>query len=233
MSSTSERTFGSRLQNAKTLKTYIVGFDNYQPESGENSPEDLQETITIIETLNPQVETSVYNYRQEVAERRIIFSIAPTSIKKIATPINAYYRGKFGKNSSQYLAISALVAKIRGTKLVRTSKTDQETHSTAQLSYGSILQNFKNIITDIEALGADYTPANNDIKLEKLIDIKSLAETRNEKVSQAFAIMSPKQDQRQDVYDILSSKSLHIKDLVQSQYGFDSSEYNLVKGLNI
>lgn len=233
MSSTTERTFGSRLAKAKTLKIYISSFENFQPDSGEYSADDLQTSITLVEALNPQVATALYNYKQVVAIRRSIYATTPLSIKKISTPINAFYRGKFGKKSSQYLAINALVAKIRGVKLVKSSKVDEETHSVSQRSYGSVLQNFKNIISDIEALGTGYNPANNNITLEKLIELKNQAEESNQNVSLAFTILSPKQTQRQDAYDELSDKALHIKDFVQSQYGVDSSEYNLVKGLNI
>lgn len=233
MASTSERSFGSRLEKAKTLKINISGFINYQPDSGEYSPEDLQQSITLIEGLNPQVATSLYSYRQKVAQRRIVYNNAPLSIKKIITPINAFYRGKFGKKSSQYLAIKLLVAKIRGIKINKSSKVSEETHSVSQLSYGSILLNFKNIITDIEALGGDYNPANNDITLDKLIDLKEQAEASNESVSGIFGVLKPKQDQRQDAYDTLTDKAQHIKDFVQSQYGINSSEYKLVKGLNI
>ena len=142
-------------------------------------------------------------------------------------------RAKFGKNSSNYLITKSLVAKIRGIKLKSETKVDAETHSVSQQSYGSILLNFQNLINDIQALGTEYEPANEAIKLRNLIDIKMQAELSNENVTLAFGNLTSKQDQRLAAFNILSEKAQRIKDYVQSQYGIDSSEYKLAKGLNI
>jgi hypothetical protein len=233
MFSKSERSFGSRIEKAKKLKTLISGFTNYQPETGEFSIDDLQQSIEIAENLNPQVATALFNYRQVVAQRREIYTKSPLSIKKIITPVNAFFRAKFGKTSSNYLTTKSLVAKIRGVKLKSQAKVDEETHSVSQQSYGSILLNFQNLINDIEALELVYNPVNVSIKLDKLIDLKILAQKSNDDVTEAFGILTPKQDQRLAAFKTLSEKAQRIKDYVQSQYGINSSEYKLVKGLNI
>lgn len=233
MASKSERSFGSRVEKANKLKIFISGFNNYHPDSGEFSVDDLQQAITLAETLNPQVEAALYKYRQEVAKRRVLYINTPSSIKRTITPINSFFRAKFGKNSSQYLATKALVAKIRGVKIKTQKATDEQTHSVSQQSYGSILLNFKNLITDIETLGAIYNPTNDAIKLVNLLSLKNQAEASNDFVSQAFGVLTPAQTQRQQAFDQHSAKALRIKDFVQSQYGIDSAEYKLVKGLNI
>lgn len=233
MSSTTERSYGSRIEKAKKLKTFITGFTNYQPANGEFSPDDFQLAIDEAETLSPQVATTLFNYRQVVAQRREIYTKSPLSIKRIITPINAYLRAKYGKNSVNYLATKSLVAKIRGVKLKKQTKVDSETHSISQQSYGSILLNYQNLINDVEALGTQYQPANQNISLQNLLDIKTKAATSNEQVTLAFGLLTPKQDQRTATFNTLSEKAQRIKDFVQSQYGINSSEYKLVKGLNI
>lgn len=233
MSSTTERSFGSRIEKAKKLKTLISGFQNYQPASGEFSMDDFQETINTAEILNPQVATALFNYRQVVALRRDIYTKSPLSIKRIITPINAYQRAKFGKTSATYLTTRLLVLKIRGEKLKTDAKVDTETHSISQQSYGSILLNFQNLINDIETLGGLYDPANQTIKLTKLVNLITQAAASNEQVTLAFGVLTPKQDQRIAAFNNLSEKAQRIKAFVQSQYGIDSSEYKLVKGLNI
>lgn len=233
MSSTSERSFGSRVEKARKLKTFISGFENYQPASGEFSIADLQSAIDAIETLNPQVATALFNYHQVVAQRRDIYTKSPLSIKRIITPVNAYQRAKFGKTSSSYLTSRALVLKIRGEKLKAQTKTDKETHSVSQQSYGSILHNFQSYINDLEALGLLYDPANQDITISNLISLKNQAAQSNEEVTLAYGILTPKQDQRLIAFNTLSEKAQRIKNYVQSQYGIESSQYKLVKGLNI
>ena len=135
MSSTTERSFGSRIEKAKKLKTFISGFENYEPASGEFSITDLQSAIVAAEMLNPQVATALFNYSQVVALRRDIYTKSPLSIKRIITPINAYQRAKFGKTSATYLTTRLLILKIRGEKLKADTKVDTDTHSVSQQSY--------------------------------------------------------------------------------------------------
>lgn len=233
MSSTSERSFGSRLENARKLKTNLLSFQNYQPVAGEFSIDDLNTTIQSIESINPQVASALINYRQTVAERRIIYATSPLSIKKIITPINAFNRAKFGKDSTTYSSLNSLVKKIRGTQLKAKKTTDQETYSVSQQSYGSIILNFQNLVTDLESLGAEYNPANGSIIIDKLKDLGIQATEKNNNVVAAYSVLSPKQDSRVDSYNVLSQKATRIKDFVKSQYGVNSSEYNLIKGLKI
>ena len=233
MASTSERSFGSRIEKAKKLKTFLEGFTNYQPATGEFSISELIQAITLVESLNPEVATLLINYRQEVATRRDVYFKTPNSIKKLITPINAYNRGTFGKDSTTYLATNALVTKIRGEKIKDSKAIDSKNHSVSQQSYGSLLLNFQNLINDLESLSPQYDPTNSAIKISSLMIVKNQAETANDNVTIAFASLTPKQDQRLIAFQLLSSKALRIKDLVQSQYGIDSSEYKLVKGLVI
>jgi hypothetical protein len=233
MASTSERSFGSRIEKAKKLKTFLEGFTNYRPATGEFSIEELILAINYAESLNPEVATLLMNYRQVVATRREIYFKKPNAIKKLITPINAYNRGTFGKQSATYKATNALVVKIRGEKVKDTKAVDSKKHSDSQQSYGSLLLNFQNLINDLESLESQYDPSNDTIKISNLIDIKNKAERANDNVSTAFASLTPKQDQRLVAFQLLSAKAQRIKDLVQSQYGIDSSEYKLVKGLTI
>lgn len=233
MTSTAERSFGSRLENARKLSTYLSSFLNYQPASGNFSINDLNSSIQEIEEINPQVATALINYRQSVSERRTIYSTSPLAIKKIITPINAFNRAKFGKDSTTYIALNALVKKIRGTQIKAQKITDKETYSVSQQSFGSIILNFQNLVKDIESLEENYDPANGNIKIEKLVEIATQAIQKNNNVVVAYSILSPKQDSRITLYDALSVKAVRIKDFVKSQYGANSSEYKLIKGLKI
>ena len=82
MTSTTERSYGSRLENARKLKTNLQSFTNYQPTSGEFSIDDLNTTIQAIEAINPEVASALINYRQSVSERKDIFTFAPTFHQK-------------------------------------------------------------------------------------------------------------------------------------------------------
>lgn len=233
MVSKSERSFGSRIEKAKKLKTFLESFTNYQPTTGEFSIDGLSQAISYADSLNPEVATLLINYRQLVATRREIYFKTSNSIKKLITPINAYNRGTFGKDSAIYLSTNTLVSKIRGEKIKDSKTVDSKNNSVSQQSYGSLLLNFQNLINDLESLGSQYDPTNSAIRINNLLTIKNQAETANDNVTIAFAALTPKQDQRLVAFQLLSSKAQRIKDLVQSQYGIESSEYKLVKGLKI
>jgi hypothetical protein len=183
--------------------------------------------------LNPQVATALINYRQSVSERKIIYDASPFAIKKIITPINAFSRAKFGKDSTTYLALNALVKKIRGTQLKAQKTTDKEAYSVSQQSYGSIILNYQNLVNDLESLSTEYNLANGNIKINVLKDKTTQAIQKNNNVIAAFSVLNPKQDSRAALYDALSAKALRIKDFVKYQYGINSSEYKLIKGLKI
>lgn len=82
-------------------------------------------------------------------------------------------------------------------------------------------------------MGAAYNPANGSIKIEKLKDLQIQATEKNNNVVAAYSVLSPKQDSRFNSYNVLSQKATRIKDFVKSQYGINSSEYKLIKGLKI
>ena len=82
-------------------------------------------------------------------------------------------------------------------------------------------------------MGAAYKLANGSIKIEKLKDLQIQATENNNNVVAAYSVLSPKQDSRLNSYNMLSQKATKNKDFVKSQYGLNSSEYKLVKGLKI
>jgi len=95
------------------------------------------------------------------------------------------------------------------------------------------VKEWKRLIADIESLGAEYNPANGSIKIDKLKDLEIQATEKNNNVVAAYSVLSPKQDSRAESYNELSAKAVRIKDFVKSQYGINSSEYKLIKGLKI
>jgi len=53
------------------------------------------------------------------------------------------------------------------------------------------------------------------------------------KVSTKLAVFKPLVQTRIEGFEALSAKAQRIKDMVKAQYGLNSSEYDLVKGLKI
>jgi len=174
-----------------------------------------------------------YEFSEAAKERSLIFQKNPDAIKKRITLINSYNRGKF-KNSSQiYIDVNNLVIKFRGGKPAAVTKdSDVETISRSERSYGSQLEYFKDIITLISHDDIAFTPSNVLIKLTELETFKDQASAANDKATIKFGAFKPNIAKRITGFETLNQVSNGIKNMVKAQYGNDSAEYELVKGLN-
>ncbi len=150
------------------------------------------------------------------------------------SPIASAVRSSFAKAAKETADITSIVTKIRGEKIKKSRKEPEaEFVSRSEKSYGSMTQNFSDIIDTLEKYGAAYNPANEKIKLPALKDKLAQLIQANKNVAFAFGLSKQSKDQRLELYTSLSELSQRIKDAVKSQYTINSTEYNLIKGLKI
>jgi hypothetical protein len=71
------------------------------------------------------------------------------------------------------------------------------------------------------------------LKVGGLNDIYSKAIAANAMVMDSFTQFTQSNATRLDSYHQLSQTAIRIKDSIKAQYGFNSTEYQLVKGLKI
>lgn len=225
----SEKSFGARLGNGKKLKASIDTFVNYEPQSGENSPTDLAKKIDDLEILDDEVGVLVNDFKDCVSERRTVFFEDELSIRKLLSPILSYVSGKYGKDSNQYRVVRSWVMKMRGQRMQPVSSTpDAVTHSVSQMGFCSFIANFKSLIVTLEGFGVTYTPANQNITVDKLNTLHADGTLRNEKVDTAFSLMVPKVDDRVAEFAAFSTLCQCVKNFVKSQYGVRSSQFKIV-----
>lgn len=234
MASKAEATFGARVNNAEKLVTYLESFPAYNPQNAELSIVNLKSLILDIKAKNDITAGNAQVYGAAVEVRQKLFYKDPDSIKNMMTPLLAAARATFGKNSKDTAMIKALVVNIRGIK-VKKSKKDPTEDSVSQsaMSFGSITQNFADIISTLEKYGTEYAPANDAIKIQTMKDKLPLLTQVNENVTAVYGKLKEVRDDRVTLYQILSELSQRVKDAVKSQYNMKSSEYVLVKGLKI
>ncbi|WP_293891227.1 hypothetical protein [Flavobacterium sp.] len=178
--------------------------------------------------------TKHYDYSKAAFDRRKFFDKETNSISKILTQIGANIRGRLGKDSQQHHDVHALVLKIRGQRRITvTENSTENTISRCENSFGSRIIYFSDMITLLTGFGTDYAPINEKIKLRTMRDLLTQATTATATVSQKLAVYKPLIAARKDGFKQLSATAKRIKDMVLSQYGQDSTEYNLVKGLVI
>jgi hypothetical protein len=234
MASNSEITFGARLNNAEKLFTHLQSFTGYAPPNATQSAANLGTLITNIKTQNNSAAGDAQSYSAAVEKRQRLFQKDNDSLVKIMSPIAAAIRAAFGKTSKEAADITSMVTKIRGEKVKKSStEPNAEFVSQSEKSYGSMTQNFADMIATLAKYDGNYKPANDTIKLPALTDKLAQLTQANTDVAAAYGKLKETRDDRITLYKTLTDLIQRIKDAVKSQYGIKSTEYVLVKGLKV
>ena len=234
MANISETSFGKRLENAQALATHLQEFENYTKLNAELSIANLNSKVQELLSTNTEVATKIQTYSMTIDAKQKIFLKAPNSISKIVTPVIANVRSIYGKNATETQNISNFITKIRGIKVARNSTTENtETVSQSERSYGTMLQTFSDLITTLTTFGANYAPANSECSVTELTQKRDLATQINTKSIQDFGALKIARESRTTKYEQLSALCQRLKETVKAQYGTQSVEYKLVKGLKI
>ena len=235
MSSNSEVSYGARIGNAEKLVAALQNFNNYSPLKPEYSITAFNDLITQIKTQNNTVASKKQNYSLAVENRRQVFEKDPNSINNLLSPINSTVKVSYGRTAKEATDIATIIAKIRGANIKPKTSTNVEeaTVSQSYQSYNSKAQFFSDLIVNLTNLGTNYTPTNTSIELAELTNIYNNAIAANANVMNSFTQFSQTNNIRISAYQTLSQTAIRIKDSVKAQYGNNSTEYNLIKGLKI
>lgn len=234
MNSKSRASFSSRLTEGEKLIEYLNTFADYDPGDAALTSAAFQTQTTGLHAVEDEHTSKHSDYSQAAFDRRKLFDKEANSISKLLSPIGANIRGRLGNDSQQYHEVRALVLKIRGQRRIKvTENSNEETVSRSEKSFGSQLIYFGDMITLLTKYGTNYAPINDKIKIANLQLLVNNATNATNNVSQKLALYKPLIKSRQDGFRQLSATAKRIKNMVLSQYGQDSTEYELVKGLNI
>jgi hypothetical protein len=237
MKSTSERSFGATLENAKKLLTTVSNFANYQAPRLEDSLAEFQKLINDCDKDNTTVATGIGEYTNAVDKRAKAFSGKDTnSIAKLLSPMAKAIAGQYDKTSKEYNTIMGIINRMRAQKLEKApanpTEEKKESISKSELSYGSKFQNFKDLISNLEVFG-NFNPANPNLKIDKLKTMVTELEALNTAVNAKLAPLTLARGKRKDLFEELSKRTQRIKANISSQYGNSSDEYKQVKGLKV
>ncbi len=234
MASTSEVTLGAKVANAETLATYLQSFAGYAPPQPDISIANYQALIATAKTNNQSTAASLQTWSAAIETRQQLFFKAKDSIKKILSPVGATVRSSFGKTAKESSDIASFINKIRGEKIAKENKNDKgEFVSQSERSYGSITQSFSDMITTLQGYGAGYGPVNVSITIAALQTKLTAVTASNIGVATNYSQLKQSRDTRTATYTDLSQRTQRIKDTVKSQYGQNSTEYSLIKGLKV
>lgn len=237
MASTAENTFGARLRRAQDLLNYVQGFTGYAPPREQESIIPLTALINGIVTSNGNESTVEQQYKAAVDARQSAFKGTTTSVEKLLAPIKGAVEAQFGKKSTESVSISAIIKNMRSTKLVKppvdpNSPTKEKTISQSERSYGSMTQMFNDIISTLGQFDG-YNPTNAAIKIDGLQTTATQLTTLNDTIAQKIQVLKTARSSRQSLYTDLKERVQRIKSYVKAQYGINSNEYKLIKGIQI
>lgn len=237
MSSTSENTFGARLRRAQDLLNYIQGFAGYTPPRAQESVANLTTLVTSIVNANASESAVQQQYKSAVDLRQAAFKGLNTSVEKLLAPIKGAVEAQYGKKSTEAVAITTIITNMRSTKLVKpppdpSVAAQSKTISQSERSYGSMTQMFNDIISTLTQFTA-FNPTNNTIKIAGLQATATQLTALNNNVATRIQALKTTRASRQTLYADLKDRVQRIKSYVKAQYGVNSNEYKLIKGIKI
>lgn len=237
MATISEDGYGAKLQNAKNILTFIENLSKYKSSRPEDSIAEYEKLIQVCDTANTTVATDIQGYTMAVDKRTKAFSGAEkTSLTKLLSPIGKAIAGQYDKSSKEYNSAMSIINKMRSQKVEKApanpTDTQKERISKSELSYGSKLQNFKDLIASLSVF-QNYAPVNPDITLDKLKAMITELEALNKDVGSKIAPLNISRKSRTELFADLSKRTQRIKANVSSIYGVDSVEYKQISGLKV
>lgn len=240
MKSTSEQSFGSRIEHAKGAVVMVEGFPNFQPSAEEIKPESLKALIGEIETLNKDVQQK-NSALSLLRSQRVPLYYGEEGIIKRSTLIRDYLGSLTdGTTSSQHIALKKICQKMRNyhpPKKETEVKADAaepspKTISKAETSFGALLLEGKNVVEIIKQ-HPDYQPVNPLIQRASMDQLIQKIETANEAVNKADTHLALARDHRSAVYETLAARIQQLKSGVASQYGKQSKEYQMIVKIKV
>jgi hypothetical protein len=237
MASSSEKSFGARLQNSKKFLSLLQSLSNYKTTRDEDSIAEYEKLIEICGTHNNKIASYISEYTIAIDKRSKAFlGKESTSLDKLLSPISKAVASQYNKTSKEYTSIMGIIKKMRSQSLEKSPKNPTEEQkdsiSRSELSYGSRLQHFKDLIESLSTF-ANYAPANEDITIVALKKLVDILEQLNNEVNSKIMPLSVTRAQRITSFDNLSDRTQRIKASIASIYGNNSPEYKQIRNISV
>ncbi|MBL7784965.1 MAG: hypothetical protein JNM36_03610 [Chitinophagales bacterium] len=235
MSAISEVSYGARLRKSQDILTHINNYTDYQPPRYEETPEGFAKLLDDIIAANTQETQLQQTYNTTVTTRQKTFRTDPTSVFKILPSIRGYVQAQYGKDSIEFKQVDTIIIQIRNSKSIKTFAEDgtiESKISQSERSYGSTTQYFSELVTILQKL-PNYQPARTELKITSLQEFITTIHNLNNQAASNYGQLKISRDNRRQLYEQLTDRANRIKAYVKANYGINSTEYRLIKGLKI
>jgi len=244
MPSTSEQTFGNRLQHGRDLQAALNGIPSYAPDNLGLTPANFDTFLDSVQDANDSVATKSQLLTDARDARRLAFYGDPgTGVGGLATLAGRVrdHVGSMpgGKNSASYKQIQRLTQKITNyhppkkpaSSTPSPTASDKKKISQSERSYGSLVQAGRDLAAAVAQV-AGCNPTATDLKPANLASAMKALAAKNDAVASARIEAQEAIDARSDLYDHpeigLKSVFQQAKAAVASQFGRRSNEYGQV-----
>ena len=238
MARISESSFGNKLAKGQQLSDFIRTLPNYLPPSPDLEAKSFAILLDKINEANKQV-ASTSNLLSQARITRTELYYGTTGAKMRSAMIRDFVGVlPTGKTSSAYIIIQKEVQKMNNYK--KPTKKDEidapsdapvkRTVSSAETSFGSVLQTLKNILEVIKNLPS-YNPTNEFIKIDSYTKYLDSIENANKSVNVQLYPYNENVAKRQELYEGVNGLRVSfqgIKSFIAANYGKTSAEFKEV-----
>ena len=247
MPSTSETTFGNRLEHARTLNQALGKITGYKPDNTALSAANFGTFLDSVEAGNNNVAGDGQTLSDARNGRRLAYfgdvKQGVAGLSTLAGRVRDYVGSVTGgKKSPSYSRIQKLTQKISNYRPPKKpvspspgeTATEKKKVSQSEASYGSLVQHGRDLAAAVAKVAA-YNPTSADLTPAALTTAMKTLSDQNKAVADALIDASNSIDQRSKLYDDPASglKALfqQAKAAVASQFGRRSPEYATVSGI--
>ncbi|MDO4703221.1 hypothetical protein [Tannerella sp.] len=233
----SETGFGAKLRKAQDVVHYIGQFDGYNPPRSEETIGGMNDLLNQIIAANAEVVHMQQLYKGSTTKRIQMYRDMDSSIMKLLPSISGAVEAQYGKDSIESNSIKALIKKMRVTGVAKSPKDptagpETKSISRSEQSFGSLIQNFNNIITILSEL-TGYNPSNTKLSVDSLKTLSQEATNLNNLVAKYISDLKTVKAKRLGLYNDLHDRVRRIKAYVKAQYGYSSEQYKMIKGIAV
>jgi len=235
MKGKSDNSFRARMGRAKEFLTYISGFENYKPPRPEENVESMGAIINELIDIMSNVASLNDLHKAAMNVRLDAFYEKDDSVQKLLVQIRAAIDALYGKTSQQATVVGKIIRDMRNVK-VRKEKVDinnevsVESVGRSEKSYGSVTFFFHEILATIQNY-QDYATSNDRVSKESLKQTAEKLVAINGDVNKKYQDLDAARELRETRYIEFRNRTQRIKAYVRGQYGLNSKEYNLIRGL--
>jgi hypothetical protein len=233
MSSKIESGLGAKIKQAQDLLVIVSQFQDYNPPRVEDQIPAFTTLVQQIVSVNTSIAQFSENYRISVDARRNEYIENEFSLIKLLSPICNAVEAQYGKDSKQTKLVREIARQLRSYRPNKTNPTPEtltvsKTVSKSEMSFGSMVQKFRNIVDTVSQYG-DYAPQKAELQLANLQAKAEALVALNNDVLTKLQTLKTAQFNRTELYADLKQRALRIKSYIRANYGNKSQEYQLVK----